>query len=181
MRQQEKLTYLTGHDRDQTISATKCCFFSCLVSDGCTWSVAAISHLCTEVWCWKMLFPVMWCQQTITVQRWQMYLSGPNAVFFFLFFLHHKAAPALHVTAQHTQTLTHRGRRRIQRVQLYLWLVKRFILCSSRPLASKRGGSDWRDSISWVGSRSLHGRRREEEIKLLAFVGGLGIKHGGGA
>lgn len=100
---------------------------------------------------------------------------------FFFFFLHHKTAPALHVTAQHTQTLTHRGRRRIQRVQLYLWLVKRFILCSSRPLASKKGGSDWRDSISWVGSRSLHGRRREEEIKLLAFVGGLGIKHGGGA
>lgn len=66
-------------------------------------------------------------------------------------------------------------------MHLYLWSVKRFY--SSRPLASKRGGSDRRDSISSClgGIQLLAGRRgREEEMKLLAFVAGLGIKDGGG-
>lgn len=33
---------------------------------------------------------------------------------------------------------------------------------------------------AWVGSSSAQGSRREEEMKLLAFVAGLGIKDGGG-
>lgn len=71
----------------------------------------------------------------------------------------------------------------MQRVRLYLWSVKRFILWSLRPLASKREGGQTGGILSphaWVGSSSSQGRRREEEMKLLAFVAGLGIKDGGG-
>lgn len=68
----------------------------------------AITHLYSEVWCWKNVFPVTWRHRTQFRDDEFISLVQPWC-FFVVVFLTHKAAPALHVTAQHTQTLTDWG------------------------------------------------------------------------
>lgn len=92
----------------------------------------------------------------------------------------------MHVTAQHTQTLTHtqggggefRGCVCISGRSSGSFCA---LLEASEGVWGGGGGGKTGGILSpraWVGSSSSQGGRREEEMKPLAFVAGLGIKDG---
>lgn len=178
--------YLTTHDGDQTISATKCvCFLVWWVKGAQIVSFPAISHLNTEVLYWKMFFfsHVVSPHSKPLQFRDDEFICLVQTWCFFILFLtsQRRASPACHSSA-HTDTNTQGGGGEFRgHVCISGWSSGSF--CAPRgPWPVREGGqtSGILSPRAWVGCSSSQGVQREEEMKLLAFVAVLGIKDGVG-
>lgn len=94
--------------------------------------------------------------------------------------------PTLRVTAQHTQTLAHRGEVENSECTFVSLIGQavQFVLVGA-PGSVREGGGGGRaggilSPLAWEGSSSSQGGWREEEMKPLSYVACLRIKDGGG-